>query len=225
MPPLQRRLAKDTPFMSYHVEPMGGETFARVESGDLDFLISVESCEFGSRHGAARDLKMRSLHTDDFVCLVDENHSTIGDALTLEDYKALPHISVSFGQNLNTLVEQAWKRANLDIDIVATVPSFSSTLFVLPGTEMIATVQRRLAQVLAAPLGLKILECPVEVKPLQQILMWHPRNDADPGHQYLRQMFVDAAGVAPHKRAPKFRQNAIQTLQQRERGFEQIPAK
>jgi LysR family nod box-dependent transcriptional activator len=210
MPPLLRRLPVEAPFMTCNLEPIGGETFDRLECGDLDLLVTVESCEVGLRQrDSARDLKMRRLLYDDFVCVADENHPDIGDVLTMEDYERLPHILVRFGANLDTLVEQAWKLEELTVNIAATAPSFSSMLFMLPGTAMIGTVQRRFAQALAAPLRLKILECPVPMKALQQILLWHPRNHADPGHQYLRQMLVEAAGVGTARRDHPVGRNGV----------------
>jgi DNA-binding transcriptional LysR family regulator len=193
MPPLLRRLAVEAPFIAYSVEPIGGETFNRMETGDLDLLVTVETCEIAARLNAVRDMKMRRLQSDDFVCLIDEKHASVSNALTLDDYKTLPHVVVRFTQDSTTLVEQAWELEGLSLNIAAKASSFSSMLFMVPGTQMIATVQRRFAEVMAASLRLRMFECPLTIKPLHQILIWHPRHDVDPGHQYLRHMFVGAA--------------------------------
>jgi DNA-binding transcriptional LysR family regulator len=220
MPPLLRRLGLEAPLTACRVEPISGETFGRMETGDLDLLVTVESCEVALRHQeSARDLKMRRLFHDEFVCVVDENHPDIGDVMTLDNYKALPHILVRFGPYLDTLVEQTWKLAELDMNIAATAPSFASMLFMLPGTPMIATVQRRIAQALAPSLRLKVLECPVKIKTLQQILMWHPRSDFDPGHQYLRHLFVEAARARSDEGDAQFEQSPIQAPPQEARGL------
>jgi hypothetical protein len=47
---------------------------------------------------------------------------------------------------------------------------------------------RRLANLLAPPLGLEISECPIPVPKLQENLMWHERRRDDPQHAYLREM-------------------------------------
>jgi hypothetical protein len=86
---------------------------------------------------------------------------------------------------------------------------FSNAVYV-PGTRLIATAPRRLARTLAPSLGLKILECPVQIPPLNQILMWHPRNDQDPAHQYLRKLLLDVAGVTPVSRATSTAPCALQ---------------
>jgi len=70
----------------------------------------------------------------------------------------------------------------------------------LPGTQLVATAQRRLAKVLAAPLRLRVLECPIALKSLREDLMWHARHDADPTHIYLRGAFRKAAERLDAKR-------------------------
>lgn len=195
MAPLLRQLAAEAPAIDCHVVPVGPEAYGDLEKGDLDLLVNVEGCELLSRHSAAQDLKMRKMLSDDFVCVVDEDHASIGDTLSLADYRRLPHVAVRFGHNLDTLVQQAWRREQLEPVVAATMPSFSATLFLLPGTQMIATVQRRLAEAMAPALRLKILECPVPIAQLRQILMWHPRSDLDPGHRYVRTLFAEIAAT------------------------------
>jgi hypothetical protein len=67
-------------------------------------------------------------------------------------------------------------------------------MFMVPGTPLVATAQRRLARTLAPPLRLKMLECPVAVPMLDEHMMWHVRNDSDPAHLYIRQTFRKLAG-------------------------------
>jgi DNA-binding transcriptional LysR family regulator len=194
MPTLLRRLATQAPAVRCLLEPFNGASLSRVASGDLDLLVAAEGCEAGARPNASRELKMRRLHSEDFVCLVDENNSRVGDTLTLKQYQQLSHALVRFGPDLHTLVEQAWMRDGLHLQIGVVGPSFSSVMLMLPGTELIATAPRRLAEVLAPSQRLRILECPVAIQPLHQILMWHPRNDFEPAHQFLRKLFVEGAG-------------------------------
>lgn len=192
--PLLRRFTTDAPALACHVELIGSDTLGRIENGDLDLFIAAESCEVAARYPGARDLKRRILHLDDFVCLIDPEHAPA--SLTIADYLEQPHALVRFGHGLDTLVEQAWKRAHLAPRVMATAPSFSAMAYMIPGTAMIGTVQRRFARFLAEPLRLKIVECPFDVGSLQQIMLWHPRSDLDPAHRYLRQAVVEVAGLA-----------------------------
>jgi LysR family transcriptional regulator, nod-box dependent transcriptional activator len=196
MPALLSRLASEAPQVECTVEPITEATINRVNNGEVDLFVTVDSCELALRQSeTARDLKMRSLFDDDFVCVIDGGHPMVGEVLTRETYAVLPHVRVRLGPQLDNLVEQACRRAGLELNIAATVPSFSSTLFTLTGTRMIATVQRRLARRLASSLGLRILECPIEIRPLRQILMWHARADFDPAHQYLRRAFAESVAA------------------------------
>jgi LysR family transcriptional regulator, nod-box dependent transcriptional activator len=190
MGPLLQRLAVEAPSIACRVPAYGPETLHALETGEIDMLVNVDGCEFVSHHRAAGDLKMRALHDDDFVCVID---AALGPILTLADYRRLPHVVTRFDDRLETLVERTWRREGLDPTVVASATGFAATLAMLPGTAMIATVQRRLAQRLAPALGLAVHECPIAIPPMRQILMWHPRGDIDPAHRYLRDLLVDVA--------------------------------
>ena len=40
---------------------------------------------------------------------------------------------------------------------------------------------------------LKIFALPFDALDGHEILLWHPRNEADPGHTWLRTLFIDVA--------------------------------
>jgi hypothetical protein len=73
--------------------------------------------------------------------------------------------------------------------------SFFTSIFMLLGTPLIATVQKRLAELVATSLPFKILPCPVAVPALHESISWHVRHEFDPGHQYMRAVFADAAAA------------------------------
>jgi hypothetical protein len=63
----------------------------------------------------------------------------------------------------------------------------------LPGTPVIATTQSRLADIIAMSLPLKVLNCPIEVPPVNEALAYHSRHQFDPAHQFMRRVFIEAA--------------------------------
>ncbi|MGB5285397.1 MAG: hypothetical protein WBN29_12870, partial [Polyangiales bacterium] len=63
---------------------------------------------------------------------------------------------------------------------------------IVRSTDLVATVPRRL---LSAPVdfaGVVTLEAPPELPDLVDSLWWHPRFDADPAHQWLRERIHEA---------------------------------
>jgi DNA-binding transcriptional LysR family regulator len=64
------------------------------------------------------------------------------------------------------------------------------------GSRMIAPMQRRLAEMSAADLPIRILPHPAAVPPLVAMLQWPMFRDEDPGSRWLRELIVATAREA-----------------------------
>lgn len=188
LPRLMSLLAVEAPNVTMRVETLSSSSFRRLEHGDLDFCVTVPHWGLYNDYGPSGDIQTEELFDDDFVCVVDRRHHP-APTMTLEAYRAAKHNVVRFGNGIETLVEHSWRQAQFEANIAATAPSFSALMFMVPGTPLVATAQRRLASTLAPSLRLKVLECPVPVPLLNEHMMWHSRNDSDPAHCYLRETF------------------------------------
>jgi LysR family nod box-dependent transcriptional activator len=193
MPHVLRRLVTQAPYMSCQVEHLNEGSFNRLDSGESDFCIASNRWTLFGSNEPGDDIQTEPLFSDNFVCVVDKDHPAVTDHISLEDFKRLPHNLVSLGRGVESMPGYAWKAAGLDLNIAATAPSFCTAILMIPGTPVVATVQRRLARRLADSLPLKIAKCPVEVPTLHEALTWHIRHEFDPGHQYMRRVFSEAA--------------------------------
>ncbi|MCP3430072.1 LysR family transcriptional regulator, partial [Alteromonas sp. LMIT007] len=63
----------------------------------------------------------------------------------------------------------------------------------LVGTSLIATMQSQLAKRYAAYLPLRLIPLPLEIPVLRECLQWPRYLEDDPGHQWMRQLFRQAA--------------------------------
>ncbi|MBA4759008.1 LysR family transcriptional regulator [Sphingosinicella sp.] len=195
LPRIIRKLAVAAPGFRVNVRPFNKESFNLIDSGRIDYCITANDWRLYGERRSSSDIQSRILFTDDFVCVADKDLLPGRESLDLETYVGLAHNSVFFGEGIATLVERAWKQADLDIDVVLTVPTFSALITVLPGTRMIATTQRKLANALAPPLGLQILECPLGMPPLEQNIFWHRRSANDPANKFFVQSIVEAGAT------------------------------
>jgi len=195
MPLVLERLAKEAPYISCSIEPLSDAYFDRLSSGDADFSVAAGNWRLFGADEPGSEIKSEPLFSDTFVCIVAKNHPAIDSEITLEDYRRLPHILVRLGPGVESLIEHAWKIEELDLKVAATMGSFFTSIFMLLGTPLIATVQKRLAELVATSLPLKILPCPVAVPALHESISWHVRHEFDPGHQYMRAVFADAAAA------------------------------
>jgi len=195
MPVVLERLAREAPYISCSIEPLSHEYFERLGSGATDFSVAAGNWRLFSADEPGRGIRSEPLFSDTFVCVVAKSHPAIDSTLSLEDYKRLPHILVRLGPGVESLIEHAWKIEELDLKVSSTMGSFFTSIFMLLGTPLIATVQKRLAELVVASLPLKVLPCPVVVPALHESLSWHVRHEFDPGHQYMRAVFAEAAAT------------------------------
>jgi LysR family nod box-dependent transcriptional activator len=61
------------------------------------------------------------------------------------------------------------------------------------GTNLIATVQTRLAHDSARRLPLRVLAAPVAMPVLRMCMQWHRYQTSDPAHRWLREQLMAVA--------------------------------
>jgi LysR family transcriptional regulator, nod-box dependent transcriptional activator len=187
------RLQKEAPGITCRIEPIDHSCVKRLDAGQVNFCLLPENVPPITEANMSVSLRRTKLFTDDWVCAVWREHPSVGDSLSMEQYLSLPHAFTDFGFGTSTVEDATIKKDGLTIRIPLTYGGFSSLPFVLPGTSMIATIQRRLARVLETSLPIKILASPASIPPIQETLFWHERHEFEPGHLWLRNLFIDVA--------------------------------
>jgi len=81
------------------------------------------------------------------------------------------------------------------VDVVA--PSFYALPGLVAGTDRVATIQFRLASMLASAYPIRLVDLPIALPLLEEVLLWHPRFDRDPGHAWFRGVIKAAAAALP----------------------------
>ncbi len=193
LPHLMAQISDRAPGLVCEIQLIGDTVYRDLEDGKLDFCVLPSNWRL-YQDSKPQGIRSVALYRDDFVCVVDANNTAVGETLTLDEYLALPHNVVKLGGNVRSIVEQAWITHQLSPRVVATTTSFASLVFMIAGTSMVATAQRRLALKFARMLPIRILECPIAIEPLQADLSWHVRHNDDPAHHFLREAFA-AAGA------------------------------
>ena len=185
--PLLRLLVEHAPGVRVQVEPLSISRLSdRLASGGIDLALAVHL-------SGAEGLRSESLVTDDYVCLVRRGHPLVRrKRVRIEDYAAHGHLAYTPVGFVPPSISEAVPGFASTSGIRASVPYLLALPEVVRSTDLVATVPRRL---LSAPIDLEgtvTLEAPAELPPLVDSLWWHPRFDADPAHQWLRDQIKDA---------------------------------
>ena len=195
------RLRAQAPGIVCEFLPIDSSIFQNVEDGNLDFCMLPSNWRL-YQDTQPRGLRSLTIFEDDFVCVIDRNNPDVGDVMSKRQYAEQPHSVAHFGGGVRSLIEEAWSVARLDMNVAATATSFVSLMFMLPGTRLVATAQRKLADAFATMLPIRTVECPIPIERLTENLSWHIRNEGDPAHQFIRGLFASSSlKLGPRRRA------------------------
>ena len=191
VPPLVRRLATEAPNIHVQVEPLSSKPLALVEAGEADFCIVPDDTRLFGPDELGCAVHRQLLFSDRLICTVSEDNPRVGDSLTREQSFELPHVSAHFGGLSMHLEQFTLGHRWTEVTVAATAPGFVTALAMVAGTPFITTVQRRLAEKLAPSLGVRMLEPPIALPELNEMLIWHERNEFEQGHRWFRHFVVD----------------------------------
>lgn len=128
------------------------------------------------------------LFKEQLVVLARRGHPHIGDRLTAEVYLRLGHSVMSRSRPEDqSAVDAELDRRRIARYVPIALPSAAAVIALVAKTDLVTTVPKRLAGVIAEGLDLVVHDLPLPQPPLPIYLSWHERFDGDQGHQWLRE--------------------------------------
>jgi len=186
MPPVLRTIAEHAPGISIESCLLASQDFAeQLRAGSLD--LACFSYPFN-----APDLVTVPICAVDIVAIARRGHPDIGDTLDRATYSRLAHV---------VLVPELRAMLNVEKDTVAhqvqrRVVYMANKLWSLPPlverTDLIGLMPRWFAAEIADNFDVALHELPVRIAEQYVYMIWHAKNDADPGHRWLREAMLAA---------------------------------
>ncbi|MGC4088867.1 MAG: LysR family transcriptional regulator [Polyangiaceae bacterium] len=187
LPTLLDRLAREAPRVSLQLRPWSmQEAPAGLARGELDLMV-------GFYDRVPLHHQEQLLFDDEYVCVVRRGHPTVRRRLTLARYLQLSHVLVSAQSDGLGSVDKALAAIGKKRRIGARVSHFLTVPALVAHTDMVAALDRRVAQVFAEPFGLALFTPPVSLPRGRVGQLWHENVDADPGHRWLRTLIASVA--------------------------------
>ncbi|WP_345772604.1 LysR family transcriptional regulator [Azospirillum aestuarii] len=178
------RVAAEAPGVLLRFAPRGNRDAQALRDGLIDLDIGVHS-------ETTPELKVQSLLRDRLVAAVREGHPlTRLETVTPEQYAACGHVLTSRRGLVRDRMDEALAALGLARKVVAVVPSFPAALAIVRASDLTALVSER--QVAAGVAGVSILPLSIAQDEVVVTQMWHPRQDADPAHRWLRGVVLGA---------------------------------
>jgi LysR family nod box-dependent transcriptional activator len=188
---VSRQVHRLAPGVSFETVEPSEACMDMFERGEADLLITVKQY-------CPQLLPMATLLEEHYTCIVCNDNSLVGDHLTLEQYMAMGHVTTQFGTDFRDSYEHGYlKSQGYERNIEMAASNFSAVPHFVMGTDRIATVHARLAEVFARYYPVRLVPLPVHIPTIQIVMQWHEFMDNDPLHVWLRKLIQDVAARQP----------------------------
>ena len=187
LPRLVRALAErspETPVRSVSMRPH--QLAKAMEDGEVDLAV-----------GFFPDLKcgpffQTRLFTHHFVCLIRSDHPVTGDALTLEQFLALPHAVVLSEGRSQEILESHLAEKGLVRQVAIYTPHFLSNPTLIARSDMVVTVPHAMGIAYGKPsFRLRVMQLPFASPRIQLRQHWHVKFHKDARNVWLRAIVGD----------------------------------
>lgn len=175
--PLIRQILPIAPDVRIDIELPGEATAGRLNNADIDLVLTPE--EF-----VERDHPAELLFEERHIVVSCANNPRLTEVMTAELFSASSHVAVAI-EGRNTYVENEMRRLGIDRRIDIRAPSFMQAAWLLPGTDRIALMHERLAQMMVPLLGLVIRPLPFALPSMREMMQYHTARRDDHGLQWL----------------------------------------
>ena len=182
--PAMGGLLSEAPNIGIDIVPLKDSSFAELATGAVDFALYADD-------PAPPNLKDMHLFEEHYVSLVRAGHPAAAcsedGVMDLDAFLRHGHILVSVAGDRSGVVDDALAHRGLTRRVAVSLPYFSTAAVLATQTDLLLTLPRRAALSLSLAADLIVLAPPVELESFAYRILWHPRNDTDPGAMW----FVD----------------------------------
>lgn len=127
----------------------------------------------------------------ELVSMVRQDHPTVGQSLTIDEYMALDHMILEPREGQTNLAEHIQAVVERSRCVLVQIPHYLSMPFIVSQSNLVCTLPRPLARLFEQHFPVRVVNCPLPVQPIPLFMMWHGSQEADPAHQWLRRSLIE----------------------------------
>ena len=184
-------IQKTAPRMRFEIQQMNATPAEAIERGYIDLLLTIDVA-------ISSDHPSQFLFEDDYVVVGDANNPAMLSPMTRQTYFDLGHVTPRFGQSRVPAFEDWFMRRQKQqrrVEVVA--PTFLSIPGLLVGTQRIATMHRRMAEIVLKNGPLAMRETPFDIPVIRQAVQWNITNNSDLALRWVVEQLRVAAEAKP----------------------------
>lgn len=203
MPGLIEEITTTYPGISCVVEEISEESLARVKTDSIDCCITFQQTKILNPTESIEELSFKHVFSDEWMLIAAIGNDRVTETMSYEDFCALPYIETRLRPNLYSFVERTLDHQNLRPRASLSVPSFELAITSVMNSDSVAVIPAMLVDDRLRPF-LKVFKPPFEIAAIAENLVWHSRNDADPGHTWFRELISGVAHELRLQARPHF---------------------
>jgi len=166
-------LSKEAPGMRFEIQPMHEAPVEALERGYIDLLVTID-------YAIAADHPSQILFEDDYVVVGWDGNPAMQGPMTRDLYFDHGHVTARFGRARVPAFEDWFVRRQKQqrrVEVIA--PTFLSLPGLVVNTNRIATIHRRMAEMVTRNMPLVMRELPFDIPPIRESCQWHLSNNND----------------------------------------------
>ncbi len=176
---LAMELGQRMPQASLQFLPESHHDPAGLREGRIDL-------DLGSGHRQDPELTVRALSGRKLLGVAAAGHPLARGRVTAQRFAAARHVEVAVLPGEEPAVDAALAALGLHRHIALVVPSAFAALLTCARSDLVACAPERTARTMGSALGLCVFTLPLALPDAPLRLAWHPRQQADPAHRWLR---------------------------------------
>ncbi|WP_424136257.1 LysR family transcriptional regulator [Roseomonas chloroacetimidivorans] len=181
LPRITAHLRDAAPAVSLEVLHTSPEdTLKALEADTLDLALSMAL-------DTSRLIRSAPLFQDRMCCVMSASHPLAKGRLSLERFLGHPHMRVAMSPTDTRFVDNVLVEQGLQRRVVLTVPHWLLVPRTLAGTDLLAVVSRKMADLFTGDGGIVARPLPFQSVPFDWHLYWHRRYDGSAAHLWLRE--------------------------------------
>lgn len=183
---LRQRVEKEAPGVDIIAVPFTTNSMeSMLLNAEVDFTLAQASPNMAPQ--------LRHMHLFDsyYACAMGNHHPLAQKPLGLDDFIQADHLMVSLSGDAQGIVDCLLSDQKLERRVAMTTNHFSAVPKLLKESSLIATLPFGAIFEYSQCGELFVTKPPIEIPIKPVSLIWHERNERNPGHRWLREALAD----------------------------------
>ena len=157
-----------------------GDLGSNLRYGETELALDLEV-------PSAKGLRWTALYEDDFLVCGRKGHPAFDGGLSESAYLAARHVTLTWTRVAQgSPVDDRLGALGHDRNVTLAMPTLFGCASAVAATDLLFTIHRRIANVLAGRFDLEVRPVPLPLARVTLYQIWHEGSEGDPGHRWLR---------------------------------------